>query len=119
MLLATLVAALAAAAAAPAADVQLKIIFPEGYSVRQMADQVAHVRQIAIHERHVTPVLTGTAYAAAAAATSRPAGFPRGRNIEGFLFPSGYVFGPSTTARQLVALQLDEFTREWAKVPRG
>jgi len=41
-----------------------------------MADTVSAVRQIAIHKRHVTAVLTGRAYAAAAAvarAVSRPA----------------------------------------------
>src|SRR3954471_22599817 len=119
MLLATLVGALAATAAAPAADVQLKIIFPEGYSVRQMANQVARVRQIAIHKRHVTPVLTGTAYARAAATTARPAGFPRGHDIEGFLFPAGYLFGPSTGAAAVIGLQLQTFESEWGKVALG
>ena len=119
LLFASALAFLVAATAAPAADVQLKIIFPEGYSVRQMADQVSHVRQIAIHKRHVTPVLTGTAYARAAATTARPAGFPRGRNIEGFLFPAGYVFGPSTSAAELIDLQLQTFESKWANVPLG
>src|SRR3954470_851993 len=119
MLLATLVAALATAAAAPAADVQLKIIFPEGYSVRQMADQVSHVRQIAIRKRHVTPVLTGTAYARAAATTARPAGFPRGRNIEGFLFPAGYLFGPPTRAAALIGLKLKPVERGGGKGAPG
>lgn len=119
LLLAVVLALLVSVTAAPAADVRLKIIFPEGYSVRQMADQVAHVRVIAIRKRHVTPVLTGTAYAEAAAATPRPGGFPRGRSIEGFLFPAGYVFGPSTTARELIALQLQAFEGTWSKVPLG
>jgi hypothetical protein len=74
-------AVLIAATAAPAADVQLKIIFPEGQTVRQMAGQVSAVRLKAIRTRHVTPVLTGVRYAAAAATTPRPAGFPRGRSI--------------------------------------
>jgi UPF0755 protein len=119
LLFASALAFLVVATAAPAAGVQLKIIFPEGYSVRQMADQVSHVRQIAIHKRHVTPVLTGTAYARAAATPARPAGFPRGRNIEGFLFPAGYVFGPSTSAAELIALQLQTFESEWGKVELG
>jgi peptidoglycan lytic transglycosylase G len=116
---ALLLASLGAAAAAPAADVELKIIFPEGLTVRQMADQVAHVRVRAIHLRHVTPVLTGTAYAKAAATTARPGGFPRGRSIEGFLFPDGYIFGPSTTPAQLIALQTSEFRSKWATVGLG
>jgi uncharacterized YceG family protein len=117
--LAALLVALVAAAAAPAADVQLKIIFKEGQTVRQMADRVSAVRKIAISKRHVTPVLTAASYAAAAAATVRPAGFPRGRSIEGFLFPAGYIFGPSTTADGLIRLQLDQFATEWAKVDLG
>jgi uncharacterized YceG family protein len=118
-LVAILFAALAAATAAPAADVQLKIIFPEGQTVRQMAGQVSAVRVKAIRTRHVTPVLSGVRYAAAAATTPRPAGFPRGRSIEGFLFPAGYLFGPSTTANGLIRLQLDAFAKAWASVHLG
>jgi UPF0755 protein len=116
-LLAAFLTALVVAAAAPAADVRLTIIFPEGQSVRQMADRVSAVRMIAIRKRHVTPVLTGAAYAAAAARTPRPAGFPRGRSIEGFLFPAGYIFGPSSTAGELIGRQLDAFGNAWARVP--
>jgi hypothetical protein len=77
--LAALLVALVAAAAAPAADVQLLIIFKEGQTVRQMTDRVSAVRKIAIRKRHVTPLLTAARYAAAASTTPRPAGFPRGR----------------------------------------
>jgi uncharacterized YceG family protein len=111
--------ALVAAAAAPAADIRLLIIFKEGQTVRQMTDQVSAVRVIAIHKRHVTPVLTGARYGAAAATTRRPAGFPRGRSIEGFLFPAGYIFGPSTTANGLIHLQLGDFQAKWATVILG
>jgi uncharacterized YceG family protein len=113
------VAALVAAAAAPAADVQLKIIFPEGQTVRQMAGQVSAVRKIAMQKRHITPILTGRRYAAAAATTARPQGFPRGRSIEGFLFPAGFLFGPSTTANGLIRLQLGAFAKAWAMVGLG
>jgi UPF0755 protein len=118
-LVATLFAVLVAATAAPAADVQLKIIFAEGLTVTRMADTVSTVRQIAIHKRHVTPLLTGRGYAAAAATTTRPVGFPRGRSIEGFLFPAGYIFGPSTTANGLIRLQLDQFAKAWATIDLG
>ena len=70
----------------------LRIIFPEGSSVRQMADQAAHVRRIAIAKRKVTPVLTGKGYAAAAARAKPPKTFVpflKRRSIEGFLFPAG------------------------------
>jgi len=117
--LAVVFAVLVAATAAPAADVQLKIIFPEGMSVRQMADRVSAVRLIAIRKRHVTPVLTGAKYSAVASTVSRPAGFPRGRSIEGFLFPAGYLFGPSTTALELIRQQLAAFESDWARVDVG
>jgi hypothetical protein len=58
---AVVLASLVAAVSAPAAGVQLKIIFPEGKTVRQMADTVSAVRLIAIHKRHVTPCSPGTA----------------------------------------------------------
>jgi UPF0755 protein len=119
VLLAALLVAVIAAAAAPAADVQLKVIFPEGWSVRQMADRVAEVRVIAIQKRHVTPALTGSRYAAAASTTQRPQGFPRGRRIEGFLFPAGYFFSPTSTAGDLIRKQLDAFAQAWAKVDLG
>jgi len=119
LLLVSVLTVLVGATVAPAADIQLKIIFPEGWSVRQMADRVSEVRLLAIRKRHVSPVLTGTRYAAAAATTARPAGFPRGRSIEGFLFPSAYIFGPSSTAGDVIRLQLAAFTKAWSSVPVG
>jgi UPF0755 protein len=118
---AILLAALACLAAHPAAgaDTTLRIVFPEGFSVRQMTDRVAEVRWIAIRKRHVTPRLTGSAYAAAAARARPPrafAPFVRRRSVEGFLFPSLYQFGPATTGSELVTLQLAAFERAWATV---
>ena len=83
--------------AAPPAKVSLGIIFPEGYTVREMTARVAAVRRIAIRKRHVKPVLTGARYATAAAHVPAPRAFRRSmtrRSIEGFLFPSRYDFGP-------------------------
>jgi UPF0755 protein len=108
-----------AAAAPAAAPVTLTIRFPEGYTVRHMADTVSVVRQIAIHQRHVTPVLTGRAYVAAAAATAPPAAFARDdrrKSIEGFLFPSTYIFGPSSTADDLIRQQLLAFADRWSRL---
>ena len=105
------------AAAAPA--VTLRIVFPEGFSVRQMTDRVAEVRRIAIRKRNVTPRLTARAYAEAAARARPPRAFARylrRRSIEGFLFPSLYAFGPSTRAAELVALQLRAFDSAWRTV---
>jgi UPF0755 protein len=120
--LVVLVVSLVGAAAAPAADVNLRIIFPEGMSVRQMADQVSAVRRISIRTRHIKPALTGQAYAAAAATTSPPAAFraaDKRHSIEGFLFPAGYEFGPSTRPIELIRLQLAAFERNWELVRVG
>jgi UPF0755 protein len=109
-------------AAPPPPNVSLGIVFPEGWTVREMTARVAAVRQIALTKRHVRPVLTARAYSKAAAAALPPSGFRRSlkrRSIEGFLFPSRYDFGPSTSASELIALQLDAFRREWAKVRLG
>ena len=73
--LALLGAALAAAAAPAAPTPVLKIVFPEGFTARKMADRVAEVRQIAIRKRGVTPLLTGASYAAATRVAKPPAAF--------------------------------------------
>src|SRR5262245_38804875 len=99
-----LVAATAASAAPPAP--KLGIVFAEGMTARQMTDRVAAVRRIAIAKRHVRPVLTAKAYAVAAARTKPPRGFAGASRIEGFLFPSLYSFGASSTAADLIRLQL-------------
>lgn len=115
--LALLVAAAAApAAAAPPPSVSLKVVFPEGYSSRMMVDRVAAVRLIAIRKRHVTPLLTGAGYAAALKQVPPPAAFlpdMSTRSLEGFLFPSTYLFGPSSGGRDLVGLQLRQFAKAW------
>jgi peptidoglycan lytic transglycosylase G len=114
-----LVLALAVLLAAPAqgaAPVRLHIVFPEGQSVRQMTDRVAAVRRIAIARRHVRPALTGTSYARAAGGAQPPSGFGHPRDIEGFLFPDTYEFGPSTRAVEIVALQQAAFARAWQRV---
>ena len=47
--------ALGAGQAGAQRQVTLEIVFPEGFSARQMTDRVAEVRQIAIRKRGVTP----------------------------------------------------------------
>jgi UPF0755 protein len=101
-------------ASTAAAPVHLTIIFQEGLSVRQMVDRVAVVRGIAIRKRHVTPALTGAAYARAAQRT-KPL-FGNGDRVEGFLFPDTYFFDASTTASQLVARQVATFRSRWKLV---
>jgi UPF0755 protein len=118
-LLVALVAALCAQAATAAPAPVLDIVFPEGYSVRQMADQAAHVRRIAIQKRKVTPRLSGTTYAAAARRALPPQPFRRylkRRSVEGFLFPAGYQFFATTPASALVARQIATFQQRWRTV---
>ena len=123
------VVAVALALASPAvaaAPVTLKIVFPEGFTVGKMADRVSAVRMIAIHKRHVMPVLNGRAYAAAAKRAVPPAAFRRDDrtgSMEGFLFPSTYLFSPSTRATELISQQVSDFEFVWRtldlRVPRA
>src|SRR5262245_13668927 len=115
-LVAALTLASPAAAEAPAT---LRIVFPEGFSVRQMADRVSEVRKIAIRKRGVTPRLTGAAYTRATARKLPPAPFRRylkRRSVEGFLFPSLYEFTKDTTAAELVDDQLQIFQSRWSAI---
>ena len=95
----------------------LKILFPEGFTRKDMVKRVAEVRQIAKTKRKVTPKLSGNAYAVASKAAKVPVPFRKhARGIEGFLFPATYEFTPKTTAKQLVEDQIDHFNGNWAKV---
>ncbi|MGH2716035.1 MAG: endolytic transglycosylase MltG [Thermoleophilaceae bacterium] len=97
----------------------LRIIFPEGFSARQMVDRVAAVRRIAIKKRAVTPRLTGRAYAAATRRAQVPKQFVaqmKRSSIEGFLFPSLYEFSRTTSGAELVARQIAVFEQRWRTV---
>jgi UPF0755 protein len=95
----------------------LRVVFPEGFTRKEMVRRVAEVRQIAKTKRKVTPKLSGNAYAAATKAAQVPAAFrTHAKGIEGFLFPATYEFTPRTTAKKLVADQLDFFDANWKKV---
>ena len=95
----------------------LRVLFPEGFTRKEMVKRVAEVRQIAKTKRKVTPKLSGNAYAAASKAAKVPAPFRKdARGIEGFLFPATYEFTPKTTAKQLVADQIEHFN---AKLGEG
>ncbi|HUQ21699.1 MAG TPA: endolytic transglycosylase MltG [Gaiellaceae bacterium] len=95
----------------------LRIVFPEGFTRKEMVQRVAEVRQIAKTKRKVTPKLSGDAYARASNAARVPAAFGKdARGVEGFLFPATYEFTPKTTAKKLVADQLAFFNDNWAKV---
>jgi UPF0755 protein len=112
--------ALASGALAAAPDPVMRVVFPEGFSSRQMVDRIAEVHRIATERRGVTPRLTGAAYRQALRRASPPAEFRpflERRSLEGFLFPATYEFTKRTTAGQLVAAQLRAFRERWSRVP--
>ena len=105
--------------AVPEPPARLRIIFPEGFTVAEMADRVAAVRQIAITKRGVTPRLTRAGYLRAVEAARAPARFRKDMtrdSMEGFLFPALYEFTQRTTARELVADQLRAFRQRFRTV---
>jgi uncharacterized YceG family protein len=93
------------------------IIFPEGFTRKQMADRVAAVAKIAQKKSKSRPKLAKTSYLAA---TSKPRTAPCFRNkvrtIEGFLFPATYEFFKQTTSTELVQNQLDAFCENWKQL---
>jgi UPF0755 protein len=98
----------------------LRVVFPEGFTRKEMVRRVAEVRQIAKTKRKVTPKLSGNAYAAATKVAQVPPAFRKqARGIEGFLFPATYEFTPKTTGKKLVADQIAHFHDNWAKVDQG
>jgi len=105
--------------ATPPPLARLRIIFPEGFAVAEMADRVAAVREIAIAKRGVTPRLTRAGYLRAVDAARAPARFRKDMtrdSLEGFLFPALYEFTQHTTARELVADQLRAFRERFRSV---
>ncbi|TML72481.1 MAG: endolytic transglycosylase MltG [Actinobacteria bacterium] len=93
------------------------VVFPEGFTVRQMAERVGAVRAIAAKERHVKPRLSTRTYVAATRRATPPPCF-RGRatSMEGFLFPATYEFFKTTTSAQLVKNQFSAFCDNWQRV---
>jgi UPF0755 protein len=98
-----------------AAPKPFRIVFPEGFTRRQMAERVTAVAGIARHERGKRVRLKARSYLEATARPRREPGFGS-RPLEGFLFPATYDFTVRTTSPQLVAGQLEAFRRNWAKV---
>jgi UPF0755 protein len=94
-----------------------RIVFPEGFTRRQMAARVAAVAQIAQRKRGKRVRLKEKAYLAATVHPHREPGFgAKAYPLEGFLFPATYDFTGRTTSPQLVAAQLKAFRANWAKL---
>jgi uncharacterized YceG family protein len=102
---------------APPPPKPFRIVFPEGFTRREMADRITAVDAIALHKRGVRPTLSGSAYLKATAGKTRVPGFGRTRyRYEGFLFPATYDFFKNTPSKQLVGDQLDAFQENWTNV---
>jgi UPF0755 protein len=97
----------------------LTIVFPEGFTRKEMADRIEAVNGIARERRNINPRLSAQAYLKATAISRIPGKFAedgKRRPLEGFLFPASYEFEPKTTSRQLVNRQLEAFERAWKQV---
>ena len=97
----------------------LRIVFPEGFTRREMAERITKVDGIALRKRHIRPRLAAKAYLSATASSPLAgtfAGDRKRRSLEGFLFPATYEFLQQTTSKRLVAYQLKAFRRAWKRV---
>lgn len=96
------------------------IVFPEGFTRRDMAERVAAVAKIAQRKRHVRPRLARRTYLAATRTPRVPSCF-KGKvsTMEGFLFPATYEFFTQTTSSQLAREQVDAFCQNWEKLDLG
>ena len=96
------------------------IVFPEGFTRRQMAERVAAVAKIAARKAKGRTNLARRTYLAATARPRVPPCFrAKVETIEGFLFPATYEFFKQTTSPQLVQDQLDAFCSNWKQVDLG
>jgi len=94
----------------------LKIVFPEGFTRRDMAARIAAVDDIAHTERGIKPALSAGTYMKLTRSSPLPgryAGDGKARTLEGFLFPATYDFLRSTSTKQLVSDQLVAFRAAW------
>ena len=96
----------------------LKIVFPEGFTRAEMGERVKAVNKIAKDKRKITTKLSPRDYVRLTSKPTLPEGFPKTKtpHLEGFLFPATYEFTEDTTTQGLIDLQLEAFSREWAKL---
>jgi UPF0755 protein len=94
-----------------------RVVFPEGFTRKEMADRVTAVAKLALRKRHKKVALTRRQYLAATARAPVPCfGKAPRTKLEGFLFPATYDFLVTTTTRQLVMKQIDAFCVNWRKL---
>jgi UPF0755 protein len=109
-------------APAPPPPKPLRIVFPEGFTRKEMADRITAVNEIAREKRGVDPRLDAERYRALTARSSFASRFAadgKSHTLEGFLFPATYHFSRHTTSRELVREQLNAFQRAWSRVDLG
>jgi UPF0755 protein len=97
----------------------LRIIFPEGFTIDEMADRIRAVNRIAEDKRNLTPALDPRRYVKLAESLEPPREFPfkeEVSSLEGFLFPATYDFFEDTTTKELIDKQLDAFMRAWGQL---
>ena len=93
------------------------VVFPEGFTRKQMAQRVAAVAKIAEHKRKIKADLSLAGYIAATRKPRVPPCFHnKVQTVEGFLFPATYDFFKDTMSKQLVRDQIDTFAEDWAQV---
>ena len=99
----------------------LKIVFPEGFTRKQMAQRIAAVNAIAKKRRRIVTKLSPRRYLELTRRARLPREFARAKvpHLEGFLFPATYEFTEDTTTRALVRKQLEAFERAWRSVDLG
>jgi UPF0755 protein len=106
-----------AGSGAAAAEPTLRIVFPEGFTRKEMAARIDAVNKIAKDERQLDTSLVPDEYLLLTEKGQPPPGFGRrDRSLEGFLFPATYDFTPSTTSEELVEDQLAAFTENWSQI---
>jgi UPF0755 protein len=97
----------------------LRIVFPEGFTRKEMARRITAVNGIAEEKRGISPSLRPRAFLRATEnVRNLPAAFKNADppNLEGFLFPATYDFTEDTTSKQLVDDQLKVFDRTWSEL---
>jgi UPF0755 protein len=107
------------ATTAPPPPDPLRIVFPEGFTIDEMAERITAVNGIARERRDVRPRLRAAEYVRLTRRSRLPgefAGDGRRRILEGFLFPATYEFLPETRTAQLVNKQIAAFNKAWAKL---
>jgi len=82
----------------------INVTIPEGWTIEQIADRLA-ARNIVTKDDFITATNEIYDY-------SFLANRPKGKNLEGFLFPDTYNFGANQSAEKIVITMLDNFAKK-------